>query len=140
MNKKLPLTPIESDAMLYVILSVLLLFTVTQVFSQPAISKSLNSRALFSHCDAAGERCVQVVLQNAVSSRNSCCPATVTKTVLTTNEVLQGDALVLNASWIAAPVINMLTTSRLSSLWPCRTFIEHKRVPANPASNSHLQT
>ncbi|HEY0654313.1 MAG TPA: ELWxxDGT repeat protein [Chryseosolibacter sp.] len=42
MNKKLPLTPIETDALLYVIISVLLLFSVNQVFSQSHIIKDIN--------------------------------------------------------------------------------------------------
>lgn len=44
MNKKLPLTPIETDALLYVIISVLLLFSVNRVFSQAHLIHDLNTR------------------------------------------------------------------------------------------------
>jgi hypothetical protein len=39
MNKRLPFTPNETDALLYVIISVLLLMSVNQVLSQPQMSR-----------------------------------------------------------------------------------------------------
>lgn len=48
MNKKLPFTPNETDAILYVIISVLLLMSVNQVLSRP-LSKSAD-RGLMANC------------------------------------------------------------------------------------------
>lgn len=42
MQKKLPLTPIETDAVLYVIISVLLLISVNQVFAQSEMLRDIN--------------------------------------------------------------------------------------------------
>lgn len=55
MNKKLPFTPNETDAILYVIISVLLLMSVNQVLSQP-----LSKRVM-------AEKCWQVSLDNKKS-------------------------------------------------------------------------
>jgi hypothetical protein len=44
MNKKLPFVPNETDAILYVIISVLLLMSVNQVLSKPQMLRDLNQK------------------------------------------------------------------------------------------------
>jgi ELWxxDGT repeat protein len=45
MNKKLPLNPLESDALLYIILSALLMFSVNKAFSQSQLLVDINQMA-----------------------------------------------------------------------------------------------
>jgi hypothetical protein len=44
MNKKLPFVPNETDALLYVIISVLLLMSVNQVLSKPQMLRDINQK------------------------------------------------------------------------------------------------
>ena len=76
MNKKLPFTPNETDAILYVIISVLLLMSVNQVLSQP-LSKVIDRGLAENRWNVSLENkekpaALSVVLEHESMSQNNC--------------------------------------------------------------------